>query len=225
MSDLPSAALGVLADLAAAADSSASGNPNANAFIHSLDATPCRLLSALPSDVYNTDRDAAGRLDSAPIRLCIQLSAAARAAFAAEARAYVGDSAARAAFAALVHVEVLLADGTCPMVYWDGSMTPVQAPSVEFGELACDALILHLRRELPLSSSHGGSPMRLAFCVGAEVFVSAPFVVHSKRSKTVPKAKRARPVAAPSARRQRLLDDMCATAAAAPRPAKMHKVL
>ncbi len=231
MSDLPSAALGVLAALATADASAADAS-----VLHSLDAAAdavpdasaaaaasCCLLSTLPEDVYNADRDAAGRLDSTPLRLCVQLSAAARKAFDAEVRARTGDSAARAAFAALVHVDIVLADGTCPMVYWDGDMTPAQAPSADFGELVRDTLVLYLRRELPLSSSHGGSPMRLGIRVGSEVLLSAPFTVHSKRSKTVTKVKRARPVAAPSAHRLQLLRDIYTTTAAT-RPTKMHKV-
>ena len=63
----------------------------------------------------------------------------------------------------VVSVEVLLANGTVPEVY-------------------C-ALSIVMKRKLPISSAHGGSPMRLAVYVVGTVFCTNPFFVGSKGSK------------------------------------------
>lgn len=116
-----------------------------------------------------------------------------------------------------------MVDGRFPEMYsGDGSgdfrkgvMVPYPAPTMEFGDCVVEggrvvAVVLLIRRELPLSSSQGSCPMRFGISVGNEVLVSSPFMVHSKRSKTTPKIRRPRPVALPSPSRSKLLADVLA---------------
>ena len=149
--------------------------------------------TALPAVVYNNDRNAVGRLDSSPLRLCVQFGVSALAAFAAlfateKKRCARHEDAVKAVLARLIRTEVVLVNGRCPKVYCDGAMVPVPepVPAMDIAEMGgmVTGVILRIPRCLPLSSSHGNAPMRIAVCVDGEVVLTRPFAVHSKKSKT-----------------------------------------
>ena len=203
---------------------------------------PSMLTTPVLEAVYNNDRDAEGRLDSSPLRLGVTFGTGAQKLFEVAYAALMAtkgrlpESAAREVLASLVVVEVVLEDGHCPLVYSEHAMVPVPRPAVEFGACTVNgsgtvtAAVLRIRRELPLSSSHGMSPMRFVLLVGTEILVTHSFLVHSRKSKTTHKVRRARPVPQSSPRRLQLLSDFLtvvqeeAEADAVARPTKMPKL-
>lgn len=68
----------------------------------------------------------------------------------------------------------------------EGNMLPVPEPTIETATVSeeHESVLVSVKRSLPLSSSHGGQPLRLAFVVpGGHVFVSESFQVLAKQGK------------------------------------------
>lgn len=190
-----------------------------------------KLVTVLPADHFNSERDRMDRLTSEPLELVVQPGAEFSAAVlrAVGRGAVTHDTVARA-LKALVSVEVVGFRQDTLYQYTESSggvpsLTPVLPPTLSFVDLepwtawlascqrgaAPPQLRLAVDRRFPLSSSQGNQPFRLSIALGvcagsdapAEVLVTTPFRVQAKRPKngTAPKHKKVAVTQVVSARR------------------------
>ena len=82
-----------------------------------------------------------------------------------------------------VHVELLLANGRVPQTYNTtlGAMRDVAMPKLDSMYIqADDRLYIGVRRTLPISSAHGGSPMRIVVMLLGVVYETNAFYVGAR---------------------------------------------
>lgn len=171
-------------------------------------------LTHIPTEHFNSERDAADRLNSDPLRVEVALSDASLAVLkAALPKRAVAETDIVRALKGLLSLEIVGVEGDTLRHYTENDMgepelTPI--PSRKFDVVGAAAwlpwakgaavhspsLSLDVDRRFPLSSSQGNQPFRLSLAFGhpdaLDVVVSSAFRVQAKRPKngTAPKVKR-----------------------------------